>query len=171
MITCPGCQKTLPDWAKQCQFCGSDTTKVARPVAQVKERRPMSTDAAPWVFGVYYAISGYYLLSGLFDVLIGVGVVGPEQMRGSIAHLVFGGLRMVLGLGLITRWEPVRGIVNVACFLTMIGAGLNAFQGFFLLPLLGAFMAIALVLDVIDFATAGFMIFLIGETDKRAPNI
>src|SRR5262245_17294319 len=118
MITCPGCQKTLPDWSKNCQFCGYDVQKVVRPVAPPKIRHAMSTDALPWAFPAYYAVSGYWILSGGLGVLQGIGAVGGGS---NLVALVFGGLTAVMGLGLVFRIEFIRGIVNVVSFLKILG--------------------------------------------------
>lgn len=168
MITCPGCQKTLPDWSQSCQFCGASTAKVVRPVAPPKIRRPMATDAAPWVWVAYYVISVFYILRGAAGILTGVGVLGEES---KVVDIVFGSVNALIGLGLLLRLEFIRGIMNVVCFLQMIGAAFGMIAGFFLSPLAGPFAALLLLLDVVQFCAAGLMIFLLGETDKRAPSL
>lgn len=127
----------------------------------------MATDALPWVWPVYYFIASFFVLNGIVGVLFGVGAIGkPDAFS-----LVAGGVNLILGIGLIFRLEFIRGVVNVVCFLQMLGAAFSALQGFVLAPLTGPFAALFLVLDVIQFCASGFMIFLIGETDKRAPNL
>lgn len=127
----------------------------------------MSTDALKWVFPVYYTISGYWALSGIVYIIGGLGALkgfGP-------CDVVSGAISLILGIGLIMRFEFIRGVVNVACFVKILGAIWGAWQGFLLFPILGGLAAIGLIFSVIDFVTGAFMIFLIGETDKAAPNI
>lgn len=169
MIACPKCQRALPDWAAQCQFCGSDTKGVARPVPVKKERRAMSTDAPTWVWGMYYAICIYYIASGGFSILSGIGAFNPKTA--SIVSVIVGGLNVIFGIGLAARIELIRGIANVFCFLNILGAVFGALGSFVLLPLMGGLAVISLIFNVVTFATSAFMIFLIGETDRAAPNI
>ena len=131
----------------------------------------MATDAPKWVWWAYYLIAGYFLLGGIFVVLAGLGVLGEDMALGGSCIAIMGLVNIVLGAGLILRWEAIRGVVNVVCFVTIIMAAWSALQGFFLAPLTGPYAALFLFQNVIDFCTAGFMIFLLGETDKKAPNL
>ncbi len=104
-------------------------------------------------------------------MLAGLGVLGKDMAAGGSCIAIMGLVNIVLGAGLILRWEAIRGIVNVVCFVTMLFAAWGAINGFFLAPLMGPFAALFLIRNLIDFCTAGFMIFLLGETDKKAPSL
>jgi hypothetical protein len=83
---------------------------------------------------------------------------------------IFGAITALIGLGLILSVDAARGIVNVIAFL-------HIFFGLFSLVMLflgGASFGLAallmLFLTFLDIGLSGFMIFLISETETRAPN-
>jgi hypothetical protein len=80
------------------------------------------------------------------------------------------GLLMALfGAGLAARVEFVRGIANIICWILIVLGFLSlagsVMVGFVIAPL-GLFF---MFLSVLRIVSAGFMIYLIGET-SRAPN-
>ena len=181
MITCPKCQSTLPDWATTCQFCQTDVGKVARPPAAVKPQRVYGYGPAPWVWVTYYLIAGWWALSGLYDVVVGLtGIMHPPKADSMFAvdtsilgyvMLILGAVTLVIGLGLILRIEIVRGIVNIFCWLRILGGarrGLISFALIIAWPVMGI---ITLVLAIVDIVSGALMIYLIGETEKNAPNL
>lgn len=186
MIACSGCRATLPDWAQKCQFCGADVTKVARPKPDYPRdnSKPLVAPAG-WIFPAYYALCAYWIISGLAGIANAYHVaVTPVTMKfmgvtttetpgfgfGFILGAAIGTFSLLVGIGLLARVEIARGIAN---FL----AGLNIIFG--LLGLAGSLIGAAfagpwgLLLSlkcVLDIVTSGLMIYLIGETEKRAPN-
>ncbi len=190
MIQCPNCHATLPDWAKTCQFCQSNTESVIRPTAPGSARNVHAFEAPKWVWGAYYGLAGYYILHGLYTVISSVmtlvavkkadstdqvsslkGMPTMHDPMGMVSlftyvAILIGVVSIVLGGGLMVRNNSARGVVNFFCGLNIIfgvfkllGATLGAlFSG-----LLGVFL---MLLVVIDICVNGFMIYLIGETDK-----
>jgi hypothetical protein len=171
MITCPGCQKTLPDWSKNCQFCGADTAKVSRPEPVKKPQYVSSLDAPKWVWWAYYGIGAYWMIGGFISVLEGFGLPKLDFSEVSnIVALVMGGVNVLIGLGILLRIEFIRGIVNVICFMNILSGLLGAWGSFLGIGLFGFVSVLFMLLNLFDVATGGLMIFLLGETDKRAPN-
>src|SRR5436309_3515593 len=93
-IKCPKCSATLPATNRACQFCGTDVSHLTKGYA------PPAPDYKPhggglskkWVFGLYYAISAYYLLVGGSYLLQGAGAFGRVSELAQAAFLVFGGI-------------------------------------------------------------------------------
>jgi hypothetical protein len=170
MIQCPRCNATLPDANVVCQFCGADVSKVARPVPVTRDRGPL-TPTPQWVMGAYYAISVYYIVEALYE--IGIGCVALNGKGGSFAggfSIAMGVLTLIIGLGLLFKIEIVRGIVNFFCGLQIL-FGLFGLAGAVMGTMLfGALGFLNVVMQMLQIATAGFMIYLIGETDTKGPN-
>jgi hypothetical protein len=166
MIQCHNCGAKLKDSATECDFCNTIIvgTTVSAATGKVGQ-------APNWVWSAYYAISVYYIIDGLSHILTGVlpAIQGSDKGPNYIS-LAFGLYIAVIGFGLVTRAEFVRGLINITCFLMiffgLIGLGLSLVGTLFLGPL-GLFEA---VMNAFQIATAGFMIYLIGETDRYAPN-
>lgn len=165
MIKCPRCNATLPAANRVCQFCGADVSAVSRPAAP--QKKVQGYKAPQWVQGAYYSIAIYWILDGLFQVLSGTGVLGGHH---SSVDVIIGAVSAVMGLGLVLRLEIIRGIVNFFCGLQII-FGLFGLAGAVLGTLFAGMLGfVMVVLQVLQIATAGFMIYLIGETDTKAPN-
>jgi len=177
VISCPKCKSSLPDWVQQCQFCGADTTKVARPVIQKTKPKIAAFETPLWVNIAYYSIAGWFILSALVSAATTVIAINSSSNRNSIlgeptafsyVGLVFCVIQVLIGLGLILKIEIVRAIVNFFCaiqILMSILGGLAAFPMMVLSPLAGI---LYLLYQIFNIATAGFMIYLIGETDAGA---
>jgi hypothetical protein len=89
----------------------------------------------------------------------------------SFVSMAFDGFTVLLGIGLALRIELIRGIVNFFCGLRIF-FGLLGLAGSVLGSMFAGPLAIIFILmNVVNIATAAFMIYLIGETDKFAPNI
>ena len=163
MIQCPGCSNTLQDHAVRCQFCGADVSKVPRPPAA---KKAVSTYGAPakWIWPTYYTVSGYWALSGAFDVVRALGLLSGAKEVDSFM-VVIGAVLMLIGVGLILRVELIRGIINVVCWLKIAVGIVGAILSLGIMALFGAIGILFLVLNLLDIATGGFMIYLVGETD------
>jgi hypothetical protein len=118
------------------------------------------------------------MLSGLIG--IGISVMNSQRVvdgqtvgftTGIWLGIAMAALGALVGLGLLLRIEIVRGVVNFFCALQLL-RGLLGLAGTLLgMMFVGPYAIIYLLLNVIDISTAAFMIYLIGETDKSAPNI
>lgn len=166
MKHCPGCNATLPDAAVRCQFCGQALS--APPPVRVPSARPQGASgvmpgAPAWVGVAYNLIAVYWLISGLWSALAASVLSGSGEPN--ILSVVFGSATSLVGLGLLLRIEFVRGIVNFLCGLQILFGLLGVVTSF-----LGG-QPLGLVLSLVQIATAGFMMFLIGETETRPPNL
>jgi hypothetical protein len=169
VIHCPKCNATLPDFAVRCQFCG--TTFASRNVDPRARAAGGTADAGQprWVWPAYYAIGGWWVVTGAISVLRSVL---PGGGAGSSGFLVIVGLvNIVFGVGLIARVEIIRGIANVLCFVNILFGLLGVVTGFLMTGILGGIGALMMIQSVIDIALAGLLIFLIGETDTGARNL
>lgn len=164
MVKCPGCGAILPDGAVTCQFCGKTVggpppIRLGRPASS---RTPAVSPGAPrWAGTAYNLIAVYWILSGAYSVL--TALLLADKGAGVVAA-AFGLFPVAVGLGLILRIEFVRGIVNVLCGLQIL---------FGIVGVLGSFFAghpLGVLMSFFQIATAGFMIYLIGETETRPPN-
>lgn len=175
MVTCPKCSATLPDWAKNCQFCGSDVRAVVRPV-ETSAKKNYGYGPPKWVWAAYYAVSVYFILGGLADVMASIMATSQKDFLGEpqgyslgvILGIVFGAVSALVGIGLLLRIELARGIVNFICGMKIICGLASAGATIAGAMLFGPWL---LFIKVLDIVTAGFMIYLIGETEKSAPNL
>lgn len=167
MIQCPQCRNSLPDTFTKCQFCGADVTKVPRPV-QPKVQRSSYGEPAKWVFLAYYGIAGYWLIGGAMDIFRGVKSL---EESGGFAYIgiVFGAITALVAIGLMARIELVRGIVNILSFLRILSGALGLWGALMGSLFIGPLAILFAIFSAIDVASGLFMIYLIGETDKYAP--
>jgi hypothetical protein len=114
MINCTKCSASLPDWAKTCQFCGTDVSSVARPAPVQKQSRGRQPEQ--WVMGAYFGLAALYMIDGLYHVILALADLKHFSSDVSLLiGLIFGVATFVIGLGLILRIEFIRGIVNFFC--------------------------------------------------------
>jgi hypothetical protein len=169
MIQCPNCKNTLPNGFTRCQFCGTDVSNVPRPPDAEKVVRT-SFQVANWVWIAYFGIAGYWLLGGAIDVFRGIQAL-PKA--GDIAYvgIAFGGATALVAIGLIMRAELVRGLVNILSFLRILDGALGLWGALLGSLYLGPIAIVFAIFSGLDVASGLLMIYLIGETDKGAPNI
>ncbi|MHB8636303.1 MAG: hypothetical protein ACYC96_07515 [Fimbriimonadaceae bacterium] len=163
MITCPNCKASLPDWAKNCQFCQADTSQVIRPTQTKPNAQAFTTPA--WTLAAYYAVSGLITIQSVVEIVS--TIVGSKHGVGpfEVIILVWYGLSAVIGIGLLLRVSIIRAFVNFVCYLN-IGCGLLSLAGALFGTLFSAYGLIFVLLAILQIAEYGFMIFLIGETDR-----
>jgi hypothetical protein len=140
---------------------------VARPKPDDPKARIKYYEPKPWVNVAYNLIAGYWVLNGIYRVLVGSGVLGSQNF----ILVLFGVFGALFGVGMLARVEFVRGIVNFVSGINII-VGVTCL-GFTVItsPLVGAFALVAIVLQIIDILQSAFLIYLIAETDRRAPNL
>lgn len=165
MKKCPSCGATLPQVAVSCQFCGArlgGPPPVRRPI----DTRPRADVFAPgvprWAIVAYHLIAAYWVLKGIWSV-VEFFLLKPEGAE--FVALPFAFIPIIIGGGLLLRIEAIRGLVNVMAGIQLITGGLGAVVAFF------AGQPLALVLSLLQIATAALMIYVIGETDTRPPDL
>ncbi len=186
MITCTGCHNTLPDWAQKCQFCGADVTKVARPVV-VGNKPKAAAPSATWIMPVYYALCAYWIISGIghaaetYHVAITpvkVEFLGMKETMeapgfasfSAILGFLISGFRIIVGTGLAARLEFARGIANFLAGLSIL-FGILGLAGSLLSSMFtGPWGILLALLNTVDIVVGAMTIYLIGETEKNAPN-
>jgi len=156
----------LPDAAVRCQFCGC--VLKAPPTVRLDSRPPakqsfLAPGAPAWAGTAYNLISLYWILSGGYQVVSALlisGDKGPDYI-GAVAGL----LPIVVGLGLLARINLIRGIVNFLCGLQILGGVFGVILSFL------AGDPIQMIMALVQIATSGLMIYLLGETDTGPPNL
>lgn len=158
MIKCPSCNATLPDGAVRCQFCGA---ALAAPAPGSRSHSQDGSQWGPpaWVWPAYYGVAVWWILQGAVHALF---------LRGGLLDITINAVSALIGVGLLARIELVRGITNVICFLSilggLVGLGMAFLEG-------GWSGALGMIMAIVQIAMAGFMIFLIGETESRSPEL
>jgi ribosomal protein L40E len=165
MIECPNCKASLPDWAKSCQFCQTDTTQVLRPKQQTPSSSTFTTPA--WIWAAYYAVSALITIDAIIGI---VTTITANQKDGieffGVIVLVFDGISLLVGIGLLLRITIIRAIVNFLCYVRIAFGLLGLIGGLFGTLAFGAAGILFIVMDIVNICIYGFMIYLIGETDK-----
>src|SRR5665213_2627208 len=100
MIECPNCKASLPDWAKACQFCQTDTAQVVRPKQDVPNARTFGPPA--WIWAAYYAVSSLILI----DALSNIGVTLSHSQKYGVDMIgwiviVYNSVSALMGIGLL----------------------------------------------------------------------
>ncbi len=167
MIQCTKCGAKLPDWTPVCQFCQTDLSHVPRPKPDDPKARIKYYEPQPWVNVVYNLIAVYWVLNGIYRVLVGSGVLGEQ----SFALVIIGVFGALFGVGMLARVELVRGIVNFVCGINIIFGvtclGLSVITS----PLVGPLALVGIVVQILDILQSAFLIYLIAETDRQTPNL
>lgn len=177
MINCPNCKNTLPAWAQVCQFCGANVTAVPRPMSTEPQLQTGTVLGGPnkWIWIAYFGIAIWFLIGGAIDVvrLIMLATKADSETARTITYVfcVFPGVRALIGLGLLTRVELVRGIVNFVCGLSLLFGLLGLVFNLFTMLATGIWGLIWMVFQLVDLGTNAGMIFLIGETDGFEPRV
>lgn len=173
MITCPGCQKMLPDWSKNCQFCGVPVDKVVRPKAEAKKTYAKA-GPAPYIWVLYYLFAALWIVDGTRVLLAALGALPQVAAAGSLGQAfsgmlaimaIIGGALILLGIGLIFKVELARGIVNVMCWISILGGMFNLVIAIFASPMSGVMGIVNVFLAMFTIAWTGAQIWVIGETD------
>jgi len=124
---------------------------------------------AAWIYPVYYIISGYFVLGGIFNLIQGISLLnGKDQnVLGMFAYIfiVIAAVRILLGIGLAAKIEIVRGIVNVFCWISIAQGLLSLPATIGLAIVIGPIGWVGLVVGIFNVISAGLMIYLLGETD------
>jgi hypothetical protein len=173
MVQCPECGRRNPDWARLCQGCGALIEGVARPPGR---GAPASTLEGPpkWVRVCYAIAACYLMLSGSFTILVNtVWVMQPEGglTAFSIAAVIFGAAYALVGLGLLFHVEAARGVANFVAGLLILFGVIGLIASLLGAGLAGAAAVPFMIHNVLDIAIGGFLIYLIGETETRMPNV
>jgi hypothetical protein len=170
-MKCPRCQNSVISGIATCQFCGEDLRGLAPTQKRSMFVDPDShevvhTGGRPkWVYPAYYAVSGWFLVSGLIDII--QVLTNPKIEEGflKIILIVVPAVRCLLGLGLIAKIEFVRGIVNFVCGISLIFSIIGLLSSFASILALGGMGVLVVVMNVVNICTYALMIYLIGETD------
>jgi len=165
MRTCPHCGSAVPMASMCCPSCGRPVhapPPVHAPRLRKAAAAGVAPGAPPWVPVAYNLTAAYWVLNGAWLIvqMLILDPKGPKYLASAVAALP-----VLVGIGLLLRVEIVRGIVNVISALQILTGVLGTF---------GAFLAgepLAMIQSLVQIAMAGFMIYLIGETESRAPDL
>jgi hypothetical protein len=164
MIECPNCKASLPDWSKACQFCQADTAQVLRPKQQTPNVNSFTIPA--WIWTAYYSVSALLLINSGIGIWTTVASV-PKYGFGLFDYvsLAFDGFGVLVSIGLLFRIELIRGVMNIICFLGIL-SGLKLLAAGVFGSIISTWALLFAVYGAIKVILYGFMIYLIGETDK-----
>ncbi len=163
MMQCPQCQATLPDGAVSCQFCSASWAAPTRPGRMPLTQPDPATGSPAWVLPLYNLIAVWWIIDGLRNLVW--TLVFRHELWG-----LFGLIDVVMGVGLLLRIEVVRCLVNLFCFVQILFGLLGIITGLLMSGFLGFIGVLMILMNALDIAAAGLMIYLIGETETRGPN-
>jgi len=176
MIQCPKCSQSLPDWSQVCQFCQTDLKGVSRPKDSDDGYRRSTAnygEPAKWIWPVYYIISIYWIISGSKTLISAIvtsmhtqpNIFGESVRSLDVVGMVVGALTIMTGIGLAAKIDFFRGVVNFLCFLQILGNLCGLATIIMIGSILGPWVLIGVIFQVLNIATSGLMIYIIGETD------
>jgi hypothetical protein len=119
------------------------------------------------VIFAYYAIAIYWIISGTWTILSGSGILTHKDP--TIISIIVGAVNVLVGFGLVFKVEVMRSIVNFFCFLNIAVGLLGLWEAVLLMPFFHLLGIVLILTQMLQIATSGLMIYLIGETDG-APN-
>lgn len=185
MIVCSSCHQSLPDWAQKCQFCGADVSKVARPVGVDTRQTTSYSGTASWIWPAYYVLCLYWILSALGNAFnayhtavtpVTIKLFGQSMTEApgfsfwtyiDFAIAAFG---LLVGIGLAARVELARGIANFFACLKILRGVLGIATALMSSLFIGFWGLLISLLSLLDVVAGAMTIYLIGETEKSAPN-
>lgn len=176
VFECPGCKRQLIGSVTKCQFCGADVTKTPRPVVQAPQKAKIAAFETPkYVWGLYYALAGWWILGGIFSILQMIDMhrraaAKPTLLDDGSWGLVdmvligFAAISILVGLGLICRLRVIRQAVNILSGLKILFGVLALPGSFLMMSVLGPIGFVGLLSDIIDILTGIGTIWLLSET-------
>jgi hypothetical protein len=171
MIKCPNCNASLPDSAGSCQFCQAVWAPQAGSPGKSRSIGGMNIDRPEtWTKKAYYAVAAWWTVSGIWSVLQATAFATKDNDGGGFLAIAFGAITALVGLGLLLKVEAVRNVVVIMAAFNILFGLLGLVTAVFFTFVGGFWGALMVIHEVVDIALAGLMIFLIGETDTRAPN-
>ncbi len=170
MVTCPNCRTQLPDWVQKCHSCNFDVSAAARVAPAKTPRQTPNYANKSLVWTLYYIFSVLWIFDGVRVVLATLGIAkqlgaGSAFASWGILGAIFGGINVLIGLGLILKVEFIRGVANFLCGINLIFAILGVVQTIIISPVLGPVGIIAIIGSILVCALYGAQIWVIGETD------
>lgn len=106
-----------------------------------------------------------FVTLGVFPSVMAMGSVG-QAFSGMLAVAgAIGVAFILLGLGLILKWEWARGVVNIVCWINILGGLFNLVIAIFSSPMSGVMGIVNVFLAMFTIAWTGAQIWVIGETD------
>ena len=157
---------------QSCHFCGASLAGVARPVGPVKKT---AAGPAPWIMTLYYIVAGYWIFGGAKEIITdAIGIANlqakPDSPAASFSFVLYimivvGLFQLVLGTGLLLKWEWARAVVNFFCWVRIALGLLGLYTTILAVPILGAMAIVYVFFHILDLVMAGLQIWLIGETD------
>lgn len=182
-MKCPKCSASLPDWAQTCQFCGANVAKAPRPQPVVEKKSRGAFEIPKWVWITYYGISTWWVISGAYRLMDAFYVFGKPadvialekkwdiQVGPSYFAAVIAAITVVFGLGLILRIPLIRTWVNWISGLKLISGVFGLATSVMASAALGLIGLLLVIANILDIIMAAILIWMIGETDERAPNL
>ncbi len=157
-IVCPACGQALIAGTQVCQFCGAATG--AAPIsASGRGALRKSEPRYSWQEVCYYAISGLWVVGGVWDVVQALGFL-PELMPAVGGTAISGGFavaQIVVGVGLLAQNDLAIFIARILTIVQIAMAALGIAFAMF-----GGFGAIlAILFGVLQMALACFFLFLL----------
>lgn len=137
MIPCPACQKPMAIHANLCPHCGND---IRRPVNSDFTAMKGKAEHKTWQEITYKVLCGVWILFGVIQIVAGLLIQkaaeeaakedpilgGPVAAVGGGAaaiNYVFGGIQVVVGIGLLLEVEIFMWIGYVMCLMNIFGYG------------------------------------------------
>ena len=164
-ITCPQCARSLTPDALKCQFCGNPLQNIVRPKGTVQQIVGPQTG----LINVYYGVAAYWIAEGVVTLIQrGLSLKDPKTFTGgAYTGLLVGGFSVLLGIGLIMRWDwardaakyfaAVRLILGVLAIMAI--AGLTTLFG-------GGPVALVLITAILGVIAAGVQLWILPKTEN-----
>lgn len=129
--------------------------------------RSRTRTVQPWVKTAYQGIAGLWMGIGFIEMYRGIDPFGS----GGKLSFIMGAFTTLIGLGLLRNDERARGVVNILCFVRIVFGVITLGMVFTSPQAMEAAGTGGIALGVLNVLIAGFMIYLVAETDPRAPNL
>lgn len=175
MIECPKCTRLLPDAAESCQFCGFILGNAPRKtVGEPSARQYAGRQVPKWIWGLYYFFAALWIFDGARVLMVslklvpevwGAGAVGQSCMGMLGVMGAIGAFFIAIGVSLIFRFEWARGVVNVICWVRILGLLFDLIMAIFSSAAFGLAGLLNVFIVMLTIAWTGAQIWVIAETD------
>ncbi len=173
IVPCPQCGQQIPATLQNCQFCGAIVSPAIRSAARSKsgedELEAGSGIAAAKVWKIYNGLAIFWVVSAGLSIILSaiLASLNPDKAANYLGiDLIFNLVTVLIGLGLIFRYELARKAATFFCILSIIRGFLLVVGGMLSLLYAGLFGIPFLIIYIINILLAAAMIWAISETER-----
>jgi hypothetical protein len=179
IIQCPKCGQSIPNTNQVCQFCQTPIPINLRGAVQKQnlyhvEGEPQAGSGFPpeTVWNVYAKLTVAWITFALLDLVLTI-IVELAMTKGEIEFtpglaigILISVIKIILGFGLLQKWDAVRQFVSLISIIGLIRGLVTLAFSTMSIIVLGVFGLLFTIVTLFSLAINAAMIWAISETDR-----